>query len=230
MEHKGRIVSSNINPIQFRISKNTLSNPEITNTNNPNIIKHKLINEGGAPYILINTNITLRPIKLQVDTGASISLVASDTLSTGARKFDYIADLYGIAGKEVSNKTEGMINGIVSFSGHWLGITLHLVNRKYAGPADGYLGYDFISLYKANIIMDELLLCININIPTNENNDTISSPVKGDETETNPILEKEDNHYKNIPIKKQKINQNNIDNKTNNNLILYRQIQWVSFT
>lgn len=47
-------------------------------------------------------------------------------------------------------------------SNRLLATTPHLVDRKYAGPADGYLGYDFLSTYKATIDMSTMCLKMKI--------------------------------------------------------------------
>lgn len=52
-------------------------------------------------------------------------------------------------GRDVSVKTEGMVNGVLSINQNLLGTTLHIVDRKYAGDSDGYLGFDFICAYRA---------------------------------------------------------------------------------
>lgn len=90
------------------------------------------------------------PIKLLVDTGASISIVADDLISKSINVIDYSINLYGLVGKEVYVKTRGMVHSIFSINGRLLNSTLHLVDRKFTGPADGYLGYDFLSPFGVN--------------------------------------------------------------------------------
>lgn len=118
--------------------------------------------EKGAPFILLNTNLCERPLKLLIDTGASVSIVASDIIKENIQKTNYFFSLFGIAGKEVSVTTEGMVNGILNFDNTLLGSTFHLVDRKYAGTADGYLGFDFLAPYKVNIDLDKMCLRINL--------------------------------------------------------------------
>lgn len=127
------------------------------------MIEHEIFSENGAPYILLETNLSERPLKLLVDTGASISLLASDLIYKNIKKANYIINLYGIVGKDVSIQTEGFVQGILSVSGCWLGTTLHLVDRKYSGPADGYLGYDFLAPYGVILNMNNMCLQINLN-------------------------------------------------------------------
>lgn len=139
--------------INFRASDNdekvlnTLQDFQIfSNTNfyNDEMIEYEIHNEGGAPFIYLRTNLIDRPIKFLIDTGASISLLASDLVPEHIKRINYTIDLYGMAGKEVSVQTQGMVHSILAFNGRLLGTTLHLIDRKYAGPGDGYLGYDFL--------------------------------------------------------------------------------------
>lgn len=124
-------------------------------------LRHKIFTENGAPYLNVSTNLYDRPLKFLIDTGASISLISSDALHKETSKIDYVVNLYGIMGKDVSVKTEGMVNGILSFDGHFLGTTLHVVDKRFAGPADGYIGFDFLSPYRVVIDLNEMLMCIN---------------------------------------------------------------------
>lgn len=172
MKQEGRLVSSgpplNLN---FRCSSNDAKALKlIKSLQTKNEIKkgknytiyHDIFHENGAPYVLLKTNLCKRPIKLLVDTGASVSLVASDLITEEINKQNYSINLYGLIGKDVSIQTEGLIYGIFSINDRLLGTTLHLVNRKYAGPADGYLGYDFLSLYRANIDLKKMCLEIKL--------------------------------------------------------------------
>lgn len=45
-------------------------------------IRQTILQENGAPYVLLSTNLIERPIKLLIDTGASLSLIASDLVSS----------------------------------------------------------------------------------------------------------------------------------------------------
>lgn len=123
-------------------------------------LTHKIYNEDGAPYLSVRTNLQEKRIRFLIDTGASISLLRSDLIPSSSRKIDYCVNLFGIMGKDVSVKTEGMIHAIFEINGHFLGTTLHLVNRKYAGPADGYLGYDFLCPYGVTIDLDSMTMCL----------------------------------------------------------------------
>lgn len=159
MEHYDQNVSSHsILSLHFRASRNndnilnTIKNVQGFSTNTFGNLTHSIFIENGAPFILLKTNFSEKPLKLLIDTGASISLVASDMIHDKKSKHKYIVNLFGILGKDKSVQTEGLVRGISSISGCMLGTTLHLIDRKYSGPADGYLGIDFLTHYGSIII------------------------------------------------------------------------------
>lgn len=171
MNHLGLNVSSNKQSIiDFRNHHNDLdtlsklqkfqARASIQNTFTKTI-KQTLIIENGAPYILVNTSLCKRPLKFLVDTGASISLIASDVVDRNIHKINYIVNLFGIMGREQSIKTEGMVTGILLINDNYLGTTLHVIDRKYSGPADGYFGFDLLNLYRMTINFDKGIIKIN---------------------------------------------------------------------
>lgn len=120
MEYEGRHISSTKNniSINFRASKNTqkslnilkniqIQAHEIENTDNQ-VLNHKIINENGAAYIYFETNFSKRPLKLMVDTGASITILANDMIESKNNILNYIVKLYGIVGG-VSVQSTGLI-------------------------------------------------------------------------------------------------------------------------
>lgn len=112
--------------------------------NLPNL-ENELITSNNAMFILLFTNIAKRPIKLVVDTGAVITLIADDVILEGTSKLNCKLDLCGVTGQENIIQTGGTIFGFSAINNHLLHTTMHLIDRKYAGPADGYLGFDFLS-------------------------------------------------------------------------------------
>lgn len=129
---------------------------------NKNEIEHKILNEDGAAYILLKSNLRERPIKLLIDTGASISLLAKDIITEDRHIMNYTVNLYGVVGKDASIKTLGTVHSIFTIGDNSLESTLHLIDRKYAGPADGYLGYDFLSSYRVIININEMKMIFNL--------------------------------------------------------------------
>lgn len=176
-EPQGQLFSSKIPDItvNFRTSEN---NENILNTlrdfqilkddknNNLDEIEHDIFNEEGAMFILLKSNLRERPTKLLIDTGASISLLAKDVIPNETHIMNYIVNLYGIVGKDASIKTLGMVHGSFLIGNNLLETTLHLVDTKYAGPADGYL--DFLSSYKVIIDMNEMKMKFKLKKSTKE--------------------------------------------------------------
>lgn len=132
-------------------------------TKNVGTIYQKIFHENGAPYIFIKTNLSDRPLKLLIDTGASLSLISNEIISDNTHKKNCQINLYGLIGKEMSIRTHGMINGNLIMQNQLLDTTFHIVDKKYSGPGDGYLGYDFLSLYKTHIDLDNMYLEIKLN-------------------------------------------------------------------
>lgn len=193
MEQLGQDVSSNSNiSINFRLGENITdisqkikNEPEISqiNSNTKEIIEQKMFAENGMPYILLETNLCARPIKLFIDTGATVSIIANDVVKNEVIKENYILNLFGIAGKEDSVNTQGMLHGIFSMDNTSLKTKLHLIDRKYVGPGDGYLGFDFLAPYKVNIDLNKMILTINlkklIKLNQNENDKLIIVATNG---------------------------------------------------
>lgn len=67
------------------IQLNNISNIELHENNDINeqidTMEYEIHNEKGAAFIYLKTNLTDRPIKLLVDTGASVSILADDMIT-----------------------------------------------------------------------------------------------------------------------------------------------------
>lgn len=197
MEQLGQTVSSDQNIyINFRSVENISDipeefeiKPEIFQKNliTEDIIEQKIFAENSMPYILMKSNLCERPIKLFIDTGAAVSIIANDVVKNEVIKENYILNLFGIAGKEISIKTQGMIHNTFLMGNISLQTKLHIVDRKYIGPSDGYLGFDFLAPYKVNIDLNEMILTINLKklmkLNQNENDELNNEPKNGHSNE-----------------------------------------------
>lgn len=172
MNQNGHLDSSaNVKSIHFQVEDNSknvlhlLKKLHINNfKSNENINKRvKIFEEKGAPYIILKTNLSSRPLKFLIDTGASISLISDSALSSTVRKTDIEMNVFGIIGKDVSVKTQGIVAGILDIDNHFFGTLFHVIEKKYLNSADAYLGYDFLSPYKVKLDMENMFLNININ-------------------------------------------------------------------
>lgn len=171
MKYTGRHISS-IEPnltINFRTSENNEDILDILKdfqqtkklTNMKNSITTNIFTEKGAAYILLKSDFTERPyLKLLIDTGASITLIAQDVIKKDTKIKDYIIKLFGVV-KNVSIKTQGLIEGKIIINNQELDSTVHLIEREHSGPADGYIGFDILSSYKTIIDMNLMQITFN---------------------------------------------------------------------
>lgn len=173
----GHEVSSNLinNNINFRTQENNeIISKYLREFQKVNItfvkIKQKIILEDGAPFLQLSTNLCERPIKLLIDTGASLSLIASDLIPRDMPRNEREINLYGVVGKDASIKTKGIVYTILMFDNQFLYMASHLIDRKYAPKYDGFLGFDFFSMYKTKIDMQKMYLQIELKEIFNKKN------------------------------------------------------------
>lgn len=154
MDQFGRLAPSQNMSINFRTINNdenkidSLKKLQTQNKIENMNVKTKIINEKGAPFVAIKTNLCKRPLKFLVDTGAAISLIADDVISENVHKINYEVNVFGIIGKDVSIRTQGIVTGVLQIENQFLGTMFHIVGREHLGSTDAYLGYDFLSPYK----------------------------------------------------------------------------------
>lgn len=86
--------------------------------NTDKILEHDFFFEKEAPFILLSTNLCERPLKLLIDTGAAVSIIVNDIIKEETHKINYHFSLFGIAGKDMSVTTEGMVHGIFNLMTH----------------------------------------------------------------------------------------------------------------
>lgn len=122
----------------------------------------KIYNENGSPFVTIKSNLCERPLKCLLDTGASISLVSNKIVSGEMYKIEKKINVFGIMGKEVSIKTEGIIIGVLNVGNYLLTINLHVIEGECLGSADALLGYDLLAPFKTLMNMNEMYLEFNL--------------------------------------------------------------------
>lgn len=115
----------------------------------------------------ITTNFTTRPIELLVDTGAQITLINEQLLKDDIILQNKPIQLTGFDGTTNATTTKGMYVGkfFTEDQMSWP-VEAHIVDRKSAGPYDGYLGYDFLQYYNAIIDLEKGTLQLRI-LPEN---------------------------------------------------------------
>lgn len=86
---------------------------------------------------------------------ASLTLVSSKCIENNIHVTNFIIKLYGVA-RDTPIRTQGIVNGTFQVENQQLESALHIVEPKYAGPADGFFGFDVASSYNAIINIKEL--------------------------------------------------------------------------
>lgn len=165
MKYEGQHISSAIKTksIDLDISKNDNEQKElIKSTQNFYIdeykdITHDILIERGAPFITLKTTSIERPIKLLLDTGASVSIISTRAIPHNPLFLQNIRyKLHGLGSSDDGILSLGLFHTKVIINGTSLGISLHVVDEKYLGTIDGFLGFDFIMNYKVNIDIGNL--------------------------------------------------------------------------
>lgn len=131
---------------------------------NSRIITEKILIENSAPYIWITTNLTDGPIKMLIDTGASVSIITSRHIN---RNIEINNNKYQLMGFDSSNgskgtTTMGMVRATAIINETNLDIPLHVVHNSCMGKMDGLLGFDFLMRYGVNIDMNKKKIHISI--------------------------------------------------------------------
>lgn len=128
----------------------------------------------------MRTDFTKKPVELLIDTGSQIGLVASDTVKpeTSIGK-----PIYHLTGQQNKVATNGHLIGnfLTDDKTKWL-VRIHLVDRKYTGNSDGYVGYDFLKDYGAKIDVHNRILELHDHAP-NESNGEDTTERLADDTE-----------------------------------------------
>lgn len=130
--------------------------------NSNELVEYNIFQKNNASYIIIQSNLWEWPITLMLDTGASISIIAEDKINKNIKIEKNTINLFGIAGKDKSIETKGEVKATFEVGDKKLDTTMHIVERKYAGPADGYLGYEFLKSYKTIIDLKRMKMKIKL--------------------------------------------------------------------
>lgn len=159
MKCEGQHISSkhDLKAIEFRYSKTTTDQQNIISSfQNFFVEKYENVSyditiENSAPFITIEALSIDRPIKLLIDTGASVSLILSQLLSPKAVVQNHKCKLFGLGSSENGILSEGLLHTNTTINGISLGLSLHVIDQKYIGSIDGFLGFDFLMNYNTNI-------------------------------------------------------------------------------
>lgn len=113
-------------------------------------ISSKLNDSNGSFSWKIHTDISPEPIELLIDSGAQISILASDTLGPNVKLRKPIFRISGVTEGDTPTYTKGA--AIATFytndASSWI-TEIHIVDRRCTGEYDGLLGLDFLRKYNA---------------------------------------------------------------------------------
>ncbi|XP_031625653.1 uncharacterized protein LOC116342279 [Contarinia nasturtii] len=131
----------------------------------PNEHTANFVVENCKPFIILWSNITIKPVKLMIDTGATLTVVASDLVNPDVLDTSDRVSIYGIAGPDAKMETLGVAHSILSFSDHKkVDIEIHAIDKKYIrGLYDGYFGNDLMIKYKMKIDTKRSKLIFRLN-------------------------------------------------------------------
>lgn len=149
-------------------------------SDNFNSVSQNIFIENHAPFIMLQTNLTNRPIKMLIDTGASISLLAShiitNKITLGEPKFR----LFGFGNTINGILTNGMTEAIAEVDNSKINIALHVIDVNWTGPAEGFIGFDFLTKYNAHIDMENMKIYLRLRKTLGvEKNDSNTNTLKG---------------------------------------------------
>ncbi|XP_031625652.1 uncharacterized protein LOC116342278 [Contarinia nasturtii] len=115
-----------------------------------NIHTTDIIIENNLPCAIFDTNATIRPIKLMIDTGSTMTIVASDVLKKGVINTRDRTS-YGGLGTSTGINTLGVAWVALPFTGEvnvTIDARMNLVDRKFTHEWDGILGADVMLHYR----------------------------------------------------------------------------------
>lgn len=135
-------------------------------------------------YVTFTAEFSEKPIRLLVDTGASISLISEKAIKSNTKLKNLNVKLYGFSSKDHCIQSFKAIDGFVNMAtdeNSKIGATFHVIPSTYTGDADGFLGADFILYYKTILDFGRLKLILPENIEKKPGTDTTNE--KEDENE-----------------------------------------------
>lgn len=194
MECEGQHISStfNVNSINLDKTKNNDEQKQVIESFQ-NFFVDKFENISGdilvenlAPYIILKTNSIDGPIKLLMDTGASVSIISSRFISPNTELQNFRCKLFGLSSNGEGILSMGILHTNTIINGVSLGLSLNVIDQKCLGSIDGILGFDFLLNYGAIIDMENFKVHFKLN-------DIISEKPKQNENEENELQIKNNN-------------------------------------
>lgn len=168
-------VKTNILTVKFRTRNDTerenmirrVAPYQFRSNNEYEAMELKLEIKNKDIYVELMTEFTDKPIRLLVDTGASISLISENVVRADAKLRNLNVKLFGFSSKDHCVDSSKAVDGFINMSDNpnsKIGATFHIVPAKYTGEADGFLGADFILFYRTILDFGGLKMILPENI------------------------------------------------------------------
>lgn len=207
MERDGQHIPSHTNFLSIHVNKDKndmekmklLQNLQVFHFDTHKILTEKFFIHGRSPFIYLHTNLTNRPLKMLIDTGAAISLIVKNSIEDDSNKRDFKLKLLGIGGQEKGTETAGIIDTTITINGCRLHTTFHILEQNAFNIGDGILGFDILYQFRAKIDIEKK--CIQFKL-----DEIIQTEGKFELNDANKNMNEETNEQ--IDSKKQRIYQN----------------------
>lgn len=149
MVYEGQHIPSQSNSMSINNNKNS---KQSIPKNERNFFYKVLIEdisvEDRAPYVYLDSDLTQRPLKFLIDTGATIGILGENAIENKEQIIPNTTRLFGIGGSEKSTETLGRITAKINFCNHDLYSEFHVIKGQCLQDADGILGFDFLFKYR----------------------------------------------------------------------------------
>lgn len=171
MKYRGQHISSpeQIKTIEFKnfnnspdqhLLINSLQNFFVDKYEN---ISHDITIENYAPFINLKTTSIDGPIKMMIDTGASVSIISSRIIPPEKELQNIKCRLFGLGSSTDGILSMGLLHTNTIINGVSLGLSLHVIDQKFLGRIDGFLGFDFLTNYRTNIDIENKKIYFRLN-------------------------------------------------------------------
>lgn len=84
-----------------------------------------------------------------MDTGAAISVISRQIVPESVQKINFEVNIFGIVGKDVSVKTQGMVSCIFNIESRSIEVLFHMIETRYLENVDGECRLDLIFCHLA---------------------------------------------------------------------------------
>lgn len=144
----------------------------------------------------VKTDMTSDPVELLIDCGAEICIISDKKTLKNKPIKKPIYRITGVTGKDSSFNTGGSLVGnfITDDNNDWLA-EIHLVDSKYTGNFDGYVGLDFLKKHRTIIDLHTGTLKLHgrdKNVSFNDTIEILNEDTKNIENSNNSLILEEE--------------------------------------